>query len=623
MQTTSHPGLAVALAATLAFTAPPILAQGPLPEETYPVVVLDNGRFLEQAGPVTAEPAGRRVPWWSGPIEASAVKRQADVWWLKLDRLGQIAEQPFYVYAPYADGLIVRGMVRGHYPDIALVDGRGGVARVELERQLEPKAFIQRPESIPFELTMGDFEAALGRPLEPRLTLRLGPVLNVRHTTGFVAPDKVYWTDLQVLAPMPLPTPQALRAEILLRLDEIFTSYFELALDRGGPRETGFVGQGFDVVTGEPLRAVPGGWIWLWDYVLEACELEPRESWRLALDRFLTDYLELGLHPDTGLPRRWDCERDVPLDAEPVQPAPDLRFLLDVSERGPEPWRERALAAARRLGEAILEHGALPDGSLAPRYVPATGAYDLDVPHVRFMNLPAQLGRLGAVAGDRRFTDAARRALAELEFIHHWGGSWDRLDPDFDDTFGTFAEGSVTLLRHHPDDPVFGRVVASGWEHFRGPWRDALRHGGSVAADQVRCWSVLADYARLVPDVREELAPLLGEAARAHLKGQQVDGGGWSDVTHVRWAPPGDLGVGDLPGAPAMLLWGLAELHAPDLDLPERSVRALFTAVLRSTLQTYGRPHGMLSTRIEREGANPCGAELRMCRGLVTMLRTL
>jgi hypothetical protein len=272
---------------------------GPQLEEVYPVVVLDNGDFSAPPGPLSvAEQRAldglripRRIPWWSGSVDAQAIKRQAETYWLKLEELDATAEQPVPVYAPYARGVLVSGLVRGHYPDITLVDGRGGEATVELERQLEPKSFIQSPDPLPFELGMAAFDEVLGRPLEPRLTLRLGPVRSVREPGGFEGPDRVYWTRLQVLAPMPLPTPQALRLEIVRTLDRIFTTYFERSLDRSGPRETGFVAQSFDVVTGEPLSSVPGGWIWLWDYVLDALELEPRESWRAALDQFLTDYL--------------------------------------------------------------------------------------------------------------------------------------------------------------------------------------------------------------------------------------------------------------------------------------------------------------------------------------------
>jgi hypothetical protein len=301
----------------------------------------------------------------------------------------------------------------------------------------------------------------------------------------------------------------------------------------------------------------------------------------------------------------------------------DLRFLLDLVEHAPEAWRARALDAARRLGETLLAHGVLPDGTLAPRYVPESAAYDLDVPAIRALNLPAQLGRLGALAGDARFTAAARRALAELEYLHRWGGSAERIDPDFDDLFGHHGAASAVLLEYHPGEAALGELVHSGWEHFAPMWRESVRFGGSTAADQVRCWALLADYARLRPEIRPELGPLLGEAARAHLKGQQYDGGAWGDVTHVLHAPRPGLGVGDQPGAPANLLWGLALLHDPELEPAQKSVRALFTAVMRSTFETYGRPYGVLETRTAHAGPDRCGAELRLCKGLVAMLRTL
>jgi hypothetical protein len=598
------------------------VARAQEPEPTHYVVVLDNGDF---DAPPAAEgsPFAGRIPWWSGTVGAEAIKPQGDLRWLKLERTDQWLAQPFPVYAPLQDGVLVRGIVRGHLPKIAIVDARGEAAVLELERQIDPKAFVLEPEPIAFEVRLAEFAEVLGRPLEPRLSLRLGPPERVAYPGGHEEADKVYWTALQVLAPMPLPSPEALRAEIVAQLDRIFTTYLERGLDRSGPRATGFVAQSFDVESGAPLEAVPGGWLYLWEYLLFALEVEPDPEWRAGLDAFVRDYLELGFHPGTGLPRKWDCAADRPLDGEVVEVHSDLRFLLDLVEHGPEAWRGPALEAARRMGEALLAQGILPDGTIASRYVPESGQYDLNVPAIRALNLPAQLGRLGALGRDARFTAAARRALSELEFTHRWGGAPERIDPDVDDLFGTYGAASVVLLEHRPDEAFFGALAQTGWEHFAPLWRDALRFGGSVAADQVRCWALLADYARLRPEILPELGPLLGEAARAHLKGEQYDGGAWGDVTHQEHGPRPGLGVGDQPGAPANLLWGLAVLHDPKLEPAEKSVRALFTAVMRSTFDTYGRPYGVLETRAAHAGPDRCGAELRLCKGLVAMLRTL
>ena len=616
-----------ALAAPAPAAQPP-QEVGPAPEQVHRVQVLDNGDFA--LSDPDHGPGSERIPWWYGNVGPRAVKRQADTRWLKLEALEASLEQPFAVYAPWIEDVQIQGLVRGHYPNLTLVDASGRELTVELERQLEPKSFIGRPDPLPFRVRLGKLAEDAGRTLEPRLRLRLGPVETVKHPTGYTGPDKVYWTNLEVLAPMPLPTPEALEVELVRALDGIFGNYFERGLDRKGPRATGFIGQVFDVVTGEPLRDIPGGWVPLWEYVMVALERAPDGRWAEAFDAFCADYFELGFHPETGLPRKWDCALDVPLDDQPVEVRADLRFLLDLHEHGPERWRERALEAARGVGAAVLAHGVLPDGGIAPSYVPRTGAYSLDAPPLRALNLPAQLGRLGAVLGEPRFTEAARRALFEFEHTAAWGGSWDSLDPDFDDRFGTFGEDAVTLLSHHPDDELFERVIRSGWEHFAPLWRASIRYGGSAAADQVRCWELLADYAELRPEIRAELTPLLVAAARAHLKGQQYPGGAFGDVTHVAHAPAQGLGVGDLPGAPFNLLWGLATLHRPELgldqaelSLSERDVRALFTAVLRSTLEVYGREHGILGSAEQAAGANPCGQGMRLCKGLVTMLGTL
>ena len=476
-----------------------------------------------------------------------------------------------------------------------------------------------------FELALTEFAASLGRPLEPRLTLRMGPFVQgeaIGPIGDARAREAVYWTKLEVLAPFPLPAEDALRRELIERLDEIFGTWFERGLDRDGPRETGFACHGFDPVTGERYTTIPGSWLSLWDLVLDAVAVEPRPEWSAALAAFLGDYVELGIHPETGFPRKWDCLEDRPLDGEIVLVTPDLRFLLDVHERGPVEWRERALTAAVGMGEAVLAHGQLPDGSIAPKYTPATGAPDTSSEPMRWLNLPAQLARLGAATDDERFSAAAHRALAQVEFTHRWEGAWDRIDPDFDDRFGNLGEASVIMHLAHPADETFGRLARSGWEHFGPLWRDALRYGGSVAADQVRCWDLLIDYARARPELRGELAELLEDAVRAHLKGEQFDGGAWGDVTHVEFAPV-RLEVGDATGAAANLLWGLGLAYDRELGLPERIVRGLYTGVLRSTVEHYRRDFGYLETSAQRTGRNAAGTDLRVARGLVAMLQNL
>ncbi|MBI5435151.1 MAG: hypothetical protein HZA52_20115, partial [Planctomycetes bacterium] len=304
--------------------------------------------------------------------------------------------------------------------------------------------------------------------------------------------------------------------------------------------------------------------------------------------------------------------------------------------KGPEKFRERALAAGKKLGETVLAQGVLPDGSIAPIYVPADAAPRTDAPPLRRLDVAAELARLSKLTGDPRFADAARRAIAEIEFTNHWPGEWDRIDPGFDDSFGHYGARAVTMLEAFPADPVFRRVVASGWKVYGPLWIDALRFGGSMAADQVRCWDLLERYMRLEPagsTARDEFRRTLALAVRAHFKGEQYGNGAWGDVTYQDFDPKIGLSVGDLPGAPANLLWGLGIAHRRELALDDarlgraafapREVEARFTAVFLSTREAYKRPYGYLSTQRERTGANPGAGELRVARGLIEMLGTL
>ena len=79
---------------------------------------------------------------------------------------------------------------------------------------------------------------------------------------------------------------------------------------------------------------------------------------------------------------------------------------------------------------------------------------------------------------------------------------------------------------------------------------------------------------------------------------------------------------------PQNLLLGLAiasdaELAAtkggPDVD----ELRAMFTAVLRSSRETYRQPYGYLPTRRKVAGNNLSAGSLRLAVGLVAMLKKL
>jgi hypothetical protein len=604
-------GRVAALAVLAALAGARSLEAGAGQERELTSQPIRNGRFIEAPDAAARDERAQRVPWWIAPGDPLVVIEERDAepprGWLRTPA-GQIARQPFAAFAPLAGRIELRARVRGGAGVIALVDGLGGRAAFACEAG---------PGEREVGITADAIRARLGRDPLPRLAIEL---------TGSDPGRPAEWTGVAAGVPLPSPEPGALREELLGHVRAIVAAWLERGLDAAGPRATAFASNAFDVVTGQQLFAYPGGIHPLYEHLLDLGAVEPDALWREALERYLADFLELGLHPDTGLPREWDGERDEPLDHKALEVHSALRFLLDAAERGPEPFRGRALDAARRMGETILRSGVMPDGSIAPRYVPDTAAPNSDVPPLRRLNLPAQLARLGARLGDERFGAAARAALYELEYTHHWGGTWRGIDPDFDDNFGTLGAAGVVMLRTAPETIAFRRFAIQGWRHFAEPWRDALRFGGSIAADQVRCWDLLVQLGEVEPSIQPQLAPLLSAAARAHFAGEQYENGAWGDVTFAGFDPRPGLSVGDLSGAPANLLWGLALLHGGELeleDLPREELRAMFTAVLRSSAERYGRPYGWLSTRSQLAGANRCGAELRACRGLIEMLKSL
>ena len=88
------------------------------------------------------------------------------------------------------------------------------------------------------------------------------------------------------------------------------------------------------------------------------------------------------------------------------------------------------------------------------------------------------------------------------------------------------------------------------------------------------------------------------------------------------FSPKVNLEVGDYPGAPQNLLNGLASIYG-EVELPKDEIRAMYTAVLRSSVEHYLREYGFLIERAERPGRNSARGTLRMLLGLVKMLRKL
>ncbi|TDJ73982.1 MAG: hypothetical protein E2O39_05200 [Planctomycetota bacterium] len=602
--------LSAAILAGLA-TAPAAAQEaGPQLGDLRRFQLLDNGRFTE---PLSEANDGRRdrIPWWRNASTRHAVEVDPERGELTLQPGARIA-QPVAAYAPATRGIVVRGRVSGD-GRVALVDALGGRAEVAVGGASDGW------ES--FAIDGETWAALLGRAPLPRLELELA-----------AGDSTAVFADVAFDVPLPCPSEAELRAEILARLAEIFELWLERGLDRGlgqqGPRSTGFVAHLFDARTGAALRTTEGGLFPLYTALLDAAPYgaDPGAdpggdpAWQPALATFLEDYLSLGFHPDTGLPRKWDTVRDVPLDDGWIEIASDLEFLLDVAERGPEPFRARADAAARRIGATVLEHGLLPDGSVASKYRARDAATTTNVVQLRRLDVPKQLARLAARTGDTRYASAARNALAEVEFTHYWTGEWDAIDPGFDDDFGHYGERSVAMAGHLPGDVAFGGLAESGWRTYAPLWRDALRFGGSIAADQVRCWDLLVAFAPENEGLRNALPPLLLAAARAHFKGEQYRNGAWGDITFVNFDPRSGLEVGDLGGTPANLLYGLAVIYDESLGLRTPAVRAMFTTVLRSTVEHYRRPYGYLLTADELPDQNMAGGGVRMLNALLIML---
>ncbi len=564
-------------------------AEGRGEEEVILVQLLDNGDFAEP-GP---NPASGRIPWWSIEGRAHLVHEEGRTR-LFLEG-GARARQPLPAYAPLAEGLLLRGNLEGR-GSLLLRDGRGGEASFELEPG-------------PFEITGADLVRSLGSPLEPRFELLL-----------VAGPGGAQWSSLSAAVPFPRADPADLAAEIEEHLEFILGVWFAHGLEPP-ERDTGFIHHLFDAVTGEPLTLLPGGTFPLWDELLRVPHLERHPRWQARFERFLSAYFEHAFHPKTALPRRWDSVAGRPLDEAWIEPRGDLMFLLDLVERGPESLRGPALERARAMGETILRVGVLPDGNVAARYRAADAAVSLDALPLRRLDIPAQFARLGRATGDERYLVVARNALAEFEFTHYWPGNWEHIDPGFDDDFGIYGTRALTMLDAYPGEPAFRAVLASGQAYYAPRWRDAVRLGGTVAADQVRCWRLLLGYARHDEASWAALVETLPAALRGHLKGTQYGNGAWGDVTSAGFDPQPGLRVGDLPGTPSNLLQGIALCYGePRLGLDPAELRALYRAVLRSTDRQYRRPYGYLYTEREHAGHNQAGGGLRLLPGLVEML---
>jgi hypothetical protein len=552
------------------------------PERVIVVDMLDNGSFEETS------PLG--VPWWRTSRGAAQVAGDSSLVTLAND----FAEQPIAAYAPLARQLVIEGEVHGDGL-LTLSDGSGAQARIEL-KGAGWHAFVVKDTQL----------------VQPRFTLRLAAL----------GKDEARWRNLHARVALPCPDEAALREEIRGCFAQIVAPWLEHCLDAQGPRKTSLLTHIPDAVTGEAVVAIPGGFHPFWDQLWNAARALDDKRWLAAFEGYASDYLELCHDPRTGLPRLWDGERDVPLSDNSVEIALPLGFLIDLADHGPEKLRARAKAAALKIGETVLAEGVMPDGSISAKYFPASAKTDSGVNTLRRFDVAAQLARLTALSGDARFLRASGEALATFEFTQVWAGDWSKIDPAFDDDFGHYGARAVTIAGAAVQDKLFRNFALAGFAHFEPLWRDALRLGGNVAADQVRCWVLLADLARLDEDAAKRIRTLLAAAVRSHFKGEQYDDGTWGDLTIFGFDPRA-VKVGDYSGAPQNLLHGIAALYRKDLGLRTDEQRALYTAVLRSSIAAYLQPQGFLMLRARAQGTNLADGTLRMMLGLARMLEAL
>jgi hypothetical protein len=245
--------------------------------------------------------------------------------------------------------------------------------------------------------------------------------------------------------------------------------------------------------------------------------------------------------------------------------------------------------------------------------------------HLRRLDAPAQFVRLAALLRQRgsepelqaRLVDAAREAVFEVEYANFWPGTWKTIDPGFDDSYGHIGARSQTMAAAWPDEPAFARLALSGRAKYSPLWRDALLFGGNIAADQVRCWQVFAELARLTPDAPESqaLPELLRAATRLHFKGEETTLGSWLDVTIVGFDPATNLPVGDVIGLPQNQLAGLAFARHVRLGLDTRELRARFATLLAASERDSRGPFGFAGA-----GRNSVGS-VRILPGLLGWIR--
>jgi hypothetical protein len=592
------------------------------PEPRVRVELLDNGFFADPNADAVDRDGIRRIPWWRStrgmaqlveldPTLAprvtprDAFKERAFAFAAQT-KGAEFVEQPLAAYAPYARSLVVRGKLRGQ-GRVSVLDGSGGVAQFEFGPATDWQTFEIKGDAV---------AAQYGREPMPRFLLR------------FEAANpsvSALWRELSGSVELPCPSEAALREELHGLLTWIFHENITRGLDSVGPVKSGYWAHDFDAITGERLATLEvSAFFSLFDHLRIGVEAGGDAEWGAALDQFASHLFAHGLHPDTGLPRMWDCTRDVARDDVPLEIALTLGFLIDLAEGGHERWSTRARDAALRLGETILARGLLPDGGIAASYYPATGAVNPNVGQLRRLDVLSQVARLSTLKRDPRYIAAVREALAAFEYTQLWSGTWQQIDPAFDDEFGHYGARAISSWKAVPTEPLFRTLALGGWHHFAPLWRDAVRLGGNCAADQVRCWVMMLDVAELEPKEAPQIHELVRAAVRGHFKGEQSGTGAWADLTVIDFDTQTTFAkkVGDFPGAPQNLLHGLAAVYEKRAGMRTDETRAMFTTVLRSSVSAYKRPHGFLIEG-EVDGPNTAKGSLRLLLGIVKMYAKL
>ena len=312
-----------------------LAAQSPA-EQVEPeieVQLLDNADFKAPGSAIVHS----QIPWWkmrSNADHSTSVQTQVVDAVLELP-FGESLIQPLAVPPDLASR--VRLVVRGERGIVAVLGQSGGGPAADHGGTLGWT--VDGAEGF----VLGDHDDWPNARLVPRFVVAIAAR----------SPEGARFESVEAWVPLACPTEDALRAEMIDELKWIFAQWFERGLDRVGPRHTAFLSTAFDAMTGEPLVHMPGGAHPFYAALGRALSVVEVPEWREHYDAYLNDLFELSFHPDTGLPRVWNVELDVPDDETPREIAFDLGHLLDLAEDGPPAWRERALEQAVIIGEVV------------------------------------------------------------------------------------------------------------------------------------------------------------------------------------------------------------------------------------------------------------------------------